>query len=99
MHIVVSWDISAEGQRWDEINKRLREGLAGFSWARPLSTFYVVRLISEPDRSTIQQRLVAVARSVTETVHIVLSPVMSGGRYDGYLPKDMWAKLNERSDP
>lgn len=99
MHIVISWDISTKDQRWDEIDKKLREGLSGYSWARPLSTFYVVWIASEADRGAIRDRLVEVARSVTETVHIVLSPMMSGGQYDGFLPKDMWEKLKERSKP
>lgn len=99
MHIVVSWDISTGKPRWDEIDKRLKEGLSGYSWVRPLTTFYVVRINSEADRAAIRERLVTVARSVSETVHIVLSPAMSGGRYDGFLPKDTWPKLNERSDP
>ena len=98
MHIVISWDISANTQRWEEINKKLKEGLSGYSWARPLSTFYVVKIASEVDRGIIRGRLIEIAKSVTETVHIVISPMMSGGQYDGFLPKDMWAKLNERSN-
>jgi len=99
MHVVVSWDISTGKPRWDEINERLKEGLSGYSWVRPLTTFYVVRIGSEADRAILRDRLVAVARSVAETVYIVVSPAMAGGRYDGYLPKDTWPELNERSDP
>lgn len=99
MHIVVSWDIKTTQPRWGEIDERLKEGLKGYSWVRPLTTFYVVRTNGETDRGLIKDRLVAVARSVSETVHIVISPTMAGGRYDGFLPQDSWSKLNERSDP
>lgn len=99
MHLVVSWDISASGDRHTEINDNLKAGLDGYSWARPLTTFYVVRINAESDREAIRDRLVKVAGGVSEKVHVVLSPVMAGGRYDGYLPKDMWDKLNQRSDP
>ncbi|MGB3499185.1 MAG: hypothetical protein WBA49_13350 [Rhodanobacter lindaniclasticus] len=98
MHIVVSWDISASGSRLTEVNEQMRQALKGYSWARPLKSFYVVRVASEEQRKDIRDKLLAVAKSVAETVHFVVSPVMAGGRYDGYLPRDMWAKLNERSD-
>lgn len=78
---------------------KLKESLRGYSWVRPLTTFYVVRTNSEADRSLIKDRLVEVASSAGATVHIVISPTMSGGRYDGFLPSDFWPTLNERSDP
>jgi hypothetical protein len=100
MHIVVSWDIQTPKPRWDQVDEALKNALAGFSWIRPLTTFYVVRINSEVDRGTIRDRLVAAARAATGvTVHIVISPTMAGGRYDGLLPTDWWPQLNERTDP
>ena len=97
MHVVISWDISASGDQWDTINERMREQIKPFSWARPLSTFYVVRIAGETDRQSIKKQLTSVAKSVSETVHFVISPLMSAGRYDGYLPNDSWNKINERT--
>jgi len=99
VHLVVSWDISAAGERHAELNKNMRNALEGFSWARPLTTFYVVKVDSESDRTAIHNRLLEVAKSDSATVNFIISPVMAGGRYDGYLPSDMWEKLNKRSDP
>jgi hypothetical protein len=99
MYVVVSWDISASGEEWESINARLKDGLSNFSWARPLSTFYVVRITSEEERQTIQSRLLTVAKSVAKNVHFLISPAMAGGRFTGFLPQDMWENLNERSDP
>ncbi|QDQ88129.1 hypothetical protein FMZ60_11400 [Alcaligenaceae bacterium SJ-26] len=99
MHIVISWDISEAGEKHAEINDKLRTAFEKFSWVRPLTTFYVVRISSESERISIRDQLVEIAKSVPQKVHIVVSPTMAGGRYDGYLPKDMWEKLNKRSDP
>lgn len=98
MHMVVSWDISAEGDRWSRVNEDLKKALDGFSWARPLSTFYVIRVAGEADRKKIQDRLLAKARATPEKVNYIVSPVMPSGRYDGYLPGDVWPKLNARTD-
>ena len=99
MHLVISWDIKIGKPKWDEIDEKLKKCLDGYSWVRPLSTFYVVRTNSENDRTILKDRLVAVAKAETVTVHIIVSPSMAGGRYDGYLPTDAWEKLNKRSDP
>lgn len=99
MHLVISWDIKASKPKWDEVDEKLKACLEGYSWVRPLTTFYVVRTDSEADRAILKERLVAVARSAGVTVHIVISPSMAGGRYDGFLPADSWEKLNKRSDP
>ena len=95
MHIAVSWDINAKEPRWGQLNEQMRKGLSGFSWVRPLTTFYIVKVAGEADRSIVLDRLTSIAKGAP--VHVVVSPVMSGGRYNGFLPKDMWAKINERT--
>jgi len=99
VHIVISWDIKASEPQWGEIDEKLKATFSGYSWVRPLTTFYVLKIASEADRALLRDRLVAVARASSSTVHIVISPAMSGGRYDGFLPGDAWPKLNARSDP
>ena len=98
MHVAISWDISSSGERWTEINNRMKEAIQPYSWARPLSTFYVVQLNKNTDRQTIHTELLKVAKSEPESIHFVVSPVMSSGKYNGYLPEDMWAKINKRTD-
>lgn len=98
MHIVVSWDVSATSPRWNEIDQQLRERLGPLPWVRPLSTFYIVQISSEFDRLVLRDRLNDLADRTTETIHIVISPAMSGGRYDGYLPADTWPTINARTD-
>lgn len=99
MHLVISWDIEIGKSKWGEIDEKLKKCLDGYSWVRPLTTFYVVRTDSEVDRTRLKEKLVAVAKAESATVHIVITPSMAGGRYDGYLPSDAWEKLNKRSDP
>lgn len=99
MHIVVSWDIKTAQPKWGEIDEKMKLCLNGYSWVRPLTTFYVLKIAGESERTVIRDRLLAVAKEAGVTVHFVISPAMAGGRYDGYLPSDSWAKLNERSDP
>lgn len=101
MHLIVSWDITAQGQRWCDINTQLVAALGQRRFEKPLNTFYVVRVFSEADRQQIQQGLLAVAKAVrpTEVVHFVLSPVIQFPmRYDGFLPAPHWPRMNEVTD-
>jgi len=97
MHITVCWDISAGSDRWTQINNQMKESLKGYSWARPLRTLYVIKVETEDDRQKIKDSLVSVIKSVPEKVHLIVTPAMSGGVYAGWLPKDMWEKINQRT--
>jgi hypothetical protein len=97
MHVTLSWDISATGERWKAIDDQLVAAIKPHSWVRPLKTVYVVKLSSEAERKALQDRLVAVAQSVAENVRFLLTPLMSGGTYNGYLASDAWVKIAERT--
>jgi hypothetical protein len=97
MHIAVSWDITAEGDRWKQIDETMREALRNYSWVRPLSTFYVVKIGSEGDRQLIQNSLVNVAKSAGARIHYLITPAMLGGQYQGYLPADDWTNVKART--
>ena len=98
MHIVVSWDISATGSRWTEIDDQLKAQLEGFSWVRPLKTVYVVKVHSVSHRDELINNLQNVAKNTSETLHFLASPPMTGGSYNGWLPQDLWDKIRERAN-
>lgn len=96
MHFIVSWDIQAEDGKWDEVNSRLQECIEDYSWARPLSTFYFVRVSDVQEWQEIRDALIEVAESSTNRIHLVIGPLMYGGQYDGYLPKALWPAIKKR---
>lgn len=98
MHFVVSWDIEAEGEEWTEINAAMKEGLSGYSWVRPLTTFYIVKVGSLEDKESIYHKLIAVAKKYPREVNVVITPAMDGGTYSGWLPKDLWPKVRKRTE-
>lgn len=97
MHFVVSWDIEAIGEEWNTEDTKLRDKLKAYSWVRPLKTLYIVKVDSQAIWDSILTELGAVAKSSPKTVHFIMSPLMSGGRYNGILPQDAWDGINERS--
>lgn len=98
MHIVVSWDIKAEGEQWKSLNAQLKECLSGYSWVKPLTTLYIVKVDDKEDRGLIKDSLAEVCRANPKLINLVISPAMQGGRYGGWLPKSMWPKIRERTE-
>lgn len=99
MHIVVSWNIKALGARKSALNDEMKSCLKDYSWARPLeNNVYVVKIDTAEEREILQDRLLKVAKEAPEKVHFLMSPAMDGGRYNGWLPRPMWAKINKRVD-
>lgn len=97
MHIVVSWDIHADGDPWDHQNNRLKEVISNFRHAKPLSTFYMVEINSTSDRDYIVDRLTEIANNSRVPIRIIVSPAMKSGSYNGWLVDDMWSKVNDIS--
>lgn len=96
MHFIVSWDINASGAERGVLNAQLKKCIENYSWVRPLSTFYVVRVSAPQEWQEITKDLIKVAEDSSIRIHLVIGPLMSGGRYGGYLPKDFWPELEER---
>jgi hypothetical protein len=100
MHIIVSWDLYGTDAVKKEMGDELRAQLKGFSWVRPLTAFYIIKLNEPEDRQTLREKLVGVARRRKEQgqrITMVISPVIVAGSYSGFLSKDLWEKINLRT--
>lgn len=95
---MVAWEIKvADAARRTEISSALREALKGYSWVRALGSVYIVKVTSDEDRNNLGESLKDVSRKLGG-VNIIYSPAMQGGRYNGWLPTDLWPKIRQRVD-
>jgi len=97
MHFIVHWEFP----RPDPINVVIESELAGvllpYSWARPLTNFFVVNVVSSEQYTALSGALQFVANKYPANILLIISPPMSGGRYSGMLPPNLWTELNIRS--
>jgi hypothetical protein len=75
MHFVVSWDLSAEQDRWVEINRAMLEALNSHDWLRLLPAFYILEIESEKDWQVIQDKLLSAAQRYSGEVNFLMSPI------------------------
>jgi hypothetical protein len=95
---MLAWNIAATGERFRTINNQMKEAIRGYSWVRPLRAVYIIKIEEAEDRDVLHARLKKVVADVSEKVNYIISPPMEGGRYNGWLPRPMWGKINERLD-
>ena len=97
MHLMLAWDIKTTEPRRSEINAALKQALKGYSWVRALGNVYIVKIESVDERDALGEKLKDVAKTFRD-VNLIYSPAMQGGRYNGWLPKDLWPKIRQRAE-
>jgi len=99
MHIVISWDIkNCDNDEWNELNEKLRECIDDYSWVKPLTTFYIIKLDSEKERKSIRESIIRICKNNKGKINVVISPVIYENGYSGWLPHSMWEKIKERTN-
>ena len=96
MHFVLSYDLSAEGSRRAEIEKRIEQVLSPFPHVKRLTTFYIVRVLNTTEWESIRIGLNNLANDIQEEFHYIMSlPNREVGKYNGILYKGEWDAINE----
>lgn len=97
MHFVISWDIKTQGERRSSIESLLFAGLKNFSWVRPLTTFYIVQINTLNDWNNLFNYFISISKYYQNEINFIMTPPMSGGRYNGLLPQNLWKDINNKS--
>jgi hypothetical protein len=98
MHIMLAWNVTIDDETDRKAtNDRMRGALDGYSWVRVMPSVYVVKIDEADERDRLQERLREIAKE-EDAVKYIISPLMTGGQYNGWLPKRLWPKINERDD-
>lgn len=95
MHFVLSYDLSASGERRTEIENQIEQILAPYKYIRRLSTFYIIHIDVASEWDTILSKLVDLSQNIAEKFQFIMSPTMpSGSRYNGMLSRTDWSEIN-----
>lgn len=98
MHITISWDIKAEEPEWSQLNKELRKCFKGYSWVKPLKTFYIIKINDIDNRKSIKAKIINLCQKNKKKINIIISPAIDSNTYSGWLPKPMWDKIKKRTE-
>lgn len=98
MHFVLTYDIQATGDRRNSIEENLDQVIQEYAWVKPLPTTYIIQVYGQLDWNTILESLKAISRNNQGILNFVMTPLMQGGRYDGWLTQELWIEINKRSN-
>jgi hypothetical protein len=97
MHCVVSWDISEGVPARSTLEQKMLTVLQPHSWIRPLTTFYIVQVAGQIAYNSMIAQLISVAQQHPNRINVVVTPLMSGGQYNGLLPGNLWPEIANRA--
>lgn len=94
MHFVLTYDLSATGEKRAEIESRIENILSNHRHVKRLSTFYIVHVSNNIEWESIRSALTTLVNGISERMHFIMSPLMNGGMYNGILPTGEWDEIN-----
>lgn len=97
MHFIVSWDIPITTPNREGIESQLIGCFNSYQYIKPLTTFYVIKVSSQTEYSNVLTNLQTIGKGISGAFRLVVSPVMTGGRYDGLLDNETWKTINQIS--
>jgi len=95
MHFTLTYDLGAEGERRTAIENQIQEILKPYKLVKKLTTFYIIYVPTVENWELLRGALTNFQKTISEKFYFIMSPPMSGGTYNGVIPKDEWAAINE----
>lgn len=95
MHFTLTYDLGAEGEQRTIVENKISEILKPYKLVKKLTTFYIIYVPSTDKWDLLLSELTNLSKSIPDRFHFLMSPAMSGGIYNGVLPKEEWNSINE----
>jgi hypothetical protein len=94
MHFLVTWRFRNPERRNEAVIVELISAFSGQSFSKAMEDTFVVSVASQEDYKSIIGKLTQVAKDYTKEIHFMATPPISFGKYNGWLPKSVWEKVN-----
>ena len=94
MHFMVAWQADEE---LPKLSIEMVNCFSGYKFAQLMNETYAVSVDNSEEYKAIYSKLMDVAKS-NNTSRLIITPLMSAGRYIGWRTKDVWAEANRVSE-
>ena len=65
---------------------------------RALSNTFIIRIDSQTEWQELLTKLINLTKNNGESIHFIATPLMHGGRYNGFVPQNSWQNINKLTD-
>jgi uncharacterized protein YbjT (DUF2867 family) len=94
MHFLLTWGIGGTREQQVVVLNSLNAAIKPYQHFLALASTYVIRVNSQADWETIKGALEAIAKTSPVPLNFIMTPLMQGGRYDGWMPQPAWQQIN-----
>jgi len=99
MHCLFTYGLNGPPDATAAVLARIQALMAQQQTFQALGCTYVLKLDSQSQWLGINGALQEIARTSSPVVvHFLMTPLMPGGRYGGWMPPDSWTRVNQITD-
>ena len=96
MHFIFSYKIN-NVQKGDKVKEQLLNVISKYEYTAVFDSLLLVRINEETEWNTIRTEITAIAKRDDGDVYFIMSPVLTSGKYNGWLQKGIWEVINKIS--
>lgn len=96
MHFVLSYQIINQ-QAGDSLKERVLSVISQYEYVVVFDHLILVSVEDKNDWDKIRTGITAIAKSVDGNLFFIMSPVISQGKYNGWLQSGSWERINKVS--
>jgi len=94
MHFLLTYGINGTREQQMPVLNSINAAIMPYQHYLALASTYVVRVNSQTDWEAIKVALEMIARNSPVPLNFLMTPLMHGGRYDGWMPQPAWQQIN-----
>lgn len=94
LHALIVWSLRPDSDR-EIVEATLKGALAIYETITVFPNTVIIKVENTEDYKKIQDAVTSALKSLSPVPNFIMSPVMSGGRYQGLLPPTRWDEINK----
>jgi hypothetical protein len=94
MHFLLTYGVGGTREQQAVVLNSINAAIRPYQRYLALASTFIVRVNSQTDWEAIKSALEAVAKTSSVPLNFIMTPLMHGGRYDGWMPQPAWQNIN-----
>ena len=94
-HFLLSYHIEIEGELCNILHKGIADALEKYKTVNVFGDTYIVQIEKVTDWEDIRVSLTEITRENGCDCKFIMSPIIQGGYYNGWLQSDKWPEIRE----
>jgi len=99
MHCLLTYGLTGSPAEQARLNAEIAAVVKRNPHVQVLGNTYVIKVNSDAEATQLLNAIVGVARTAPNSMNFIVTPIISGGRYNGWLPQSLWTQINSVTSP